>query len=176
MMLRALGPVAFLIAVAALVPLRQVLPADFSAANASGTVWNGRITSARWQGVNLGSFNIGLRLAPLLLGEARLAVDGPDLSGGVILGQGVEALTGRRMVAGLPINSLAAQDLTLLFKDGQCASASGTVAASLQANGEVLSGTPRCIGNAAAVSLASADGLTALTLTLSAGGQMSFAP
>lgn len=175
MTLRIVGLVAFLISAIALIPLRQILPEDFSAATVNGTIWNGSVEGGRWQGFELGNFDLALHSGALLLGEARLGVSGPDLSGQVILGEGVEALSGRRMLVGLPVSSLQAQDLTLHFQNGQCTSASGTLWVTLPTGATTLSGTPRCVGNQATVALASADGLITSTLTLSATGQIGFA-
>jgi hypothetical protein len=179
-MIRLAALAGFLLGAVALVPLRLILPEGLAATRASGTVWNGHLEGASWRGVNLGTLDIALQPLALFVGQARLKLSGPDLTGTLILGQGVEALSGQRTLAGLPITSLTAQDLTLRFEGGQCAAASGSVSASLPGStgqlGGPLSGVPRCTGSSASLSLASPDGLSTLSLTLSASGQLSVSP
>lgn len=171
-MIRAFALLGFLIGALALLPLRLVMPAGLSASSAEGSIWKGRLTDASWRGIRLGTLDVRLQPLPLLLASARLRIDGPDLSGTLILGQGVEALTGRRPLTGLPITSLEARDLNLRFGNGQCQSASGTVIATLPGSPAPVSATPRCTGATASLTLASPDGLASLTLALGADGQL----
>jgi hypothetical protein len=175
-MIRLFALAGLLLGAAAMAPLRFALPAELSATRASGTVWNGHLEGASWRGINLGTVDAALQPLSLLVGEARLALSGPGLSGDLILGQGVEALSGQRTLSGLPITSITAQSLTLRFENGECAAASGSLSATLPDSASLLSGTPRCTGSSASISLASPDGLSTLALALSASGQLQIAP
>lgn len=175
-MIRLFALAGFVLAAAALLPLRLAVPEGLAATSASGTIWSGHLEGASWRGVNLGTLGVGLRPLALFRGQARLALSGPDLSGDLVLGQGVEALSGQRSLVGLPITSLAAQDLTLRFEDGQCAAASGSVSATVPGSGAPLGGVPRCTGSSASITLASPDGQFTLALTLGADGVLGIAP
>jgi general secretion pathway protein N len=173
----------FVIAALALLPLRIALsnaPSQgLTASSASGTIWQGQLTDAAWRGIRLGTLDIALQPLALLTANAKFAVGGPDLTATLVLGEGIEALSGRRPLTGLPITSLTAQDVTLRFKDGQCEAASGTITVTLPvtlaASPTPITATPRCTGATASLTLASPDGLTHLTLALSASGRLSIA-
>ncbi len=177
-MIRLAALAGFLLGAAALVPLRVALPAGLSATRASGTIWNGHLEGAAWRGVMLGTLDVGLRPLALLTGEARLALSGPDLMGDVIIGEGVETLSGARALNGLPmagvITGIAASSLSLRFEDGQCVAASGSLSATRPGSAAPLAGTPRCTGSSASITLASPDGLSTMALAITASGDVRF--
>lgn len=167
----------FLLGAVLLVPLRLVVPDGISAAGARGTIWGGTLEGANWRGTGIGDVALALQPLGLLRGDVRLGLggglEGGGLEGVVIAGWGVEGLSGRRALSGLPVDSVAARDVTLGFEDGRCVAASGSLSVTMPGQAAPLVATPRCAGAGAILAFASADGLEGLTISIAADGQMS---
>ena len=136
------------LALIALLPLRIALGAadleqlGLTARKVTGTIWSGQIGGLALNRQALGNFNVRLEPLPLLAGRASMRFDrieddlqGP-LSGLLRSGgatRGVDGLTGRLATAGLfapvPIEALDFDQVAILFRDGRCAEANGTVTA-----------------------------------------------
>jgi general secretion pathway protein N len=155
----------FALALLASLPMRLVLGwagAGISAREASGTAWSGSLKEARAGAAILGDLDARLAPLPLLLGRARLEIErssaAPDrLSGALVVSRNMratESLTGMvpidAQLAGLPVESLSLNDMTVRFRDGQCDRAEGMVTASLSgstlgaASPASVSGSVRC--------------------------------
>lgn len=182
---------ALLFSLAALLPLRFALDwlgfADkgLAAREATGSVWLGALTEARFGTVALGDVATRLRFLPLLLGRARLDLEQADdgLKGGVTVsrhGFGIDDATGRieaEALADLPPPTLDLSDLSVRFADGQCAHAEGLVKARFA--GELVgvsltagfSGEARCEGPAVLLPLVSQSGGDRLDVRLFADGR-----
>jgi general secretion pathway protein N len=182
---------ALLFSLAALLPLRFALGwlgyADkgLAAREATGSVWLGALTEARFGTVALGDVGTRLRFLPLLLGRARLDLQQADdgLRGGVTVsrhGFGIDDATGRieaGALADLPPPTLDLADLSVRFGDGQCLHAEGLVKARFA--GELVgvsltagfSGEARCDGQAVLLPLVSQPGGDRLDVRLFADGR-----
>lgn len=171
---------AFLFALVALLPLRLAIDwfglADhgLTAREAQGSVWLGALDEARVGAIELGDLGTGLRTLPLLVGRARLDVEGGDegnrIEGGLTStrhGFGIDDVTARLRLAGgagpLPLATLDTNDVSVRFADGLCRSAEGRVTASLA--GEIagmrlppLAGNARCDGGALLLPLSGRSG------------------
>lgn len=182
---------ALLFSLAALLPLRFALGwlgyADkgLAAREATGSVWLGALTEARFGTVALGDVGTRLRFLPLLIGRARLDLQQADdgLRGGVTVsrhGFGIDDATGRieaGALADLPPPTLDLADLSVRFGDGQCLHAEGLVKARFA--GELVgvsltsgfSGEARCEGQAVLLPLVSQSGGDRLDVRLFADGR-----
>jgi general secretion pathway protein N len=182
---------ALLFSLAALLPLRFALGwlgyADkgLAAREATGSVWLGALTEARFGTVALGDVGTRLRVLPLLIGRARLDLEQSDdgLRGGVTVsrhGFGIDDATGRiesTAVADLPPPTLDLSDLSVRFDDGMCVHAEGLVKARFA--GELVgvsltagfSGEARCDGPALLLPLVSQSGGDRLDVRLFADGR-----
>jgi general secretion pathway protein N len=191
------GPVALfgglmLLALLVFLPLRLVLGAiglgeqGFSARTVTGSVWDGRLNEARFGALALGSLDASLSPFALLLGRARVAVDGdPGLIHGAITmsrhGQGIGDMTATlptgAAFAPLPVNQLALEGVTVHFTDGVCDKAEGRVRARLigEAAGIALpaelSGAARCDGGALLLPLVSQAGTEGIELRITGQGR-----
>ncbi len=191
------GPAALfgaLLVVALLVflPMRLVLgwiglgDQGFSARTVTGSIWDGRLEEARFGDLALGSLDASLSPLALLLGRARVAIDGDPgvIHGAVVLsrhGQGVDELTAMlptgRAFAPLPVTRLVLEGVTIRFEDGICARAEGRVRATLvgEAGGialpSELTGTARCDGEALLLPLASQSGAESIAMRITAAGR-----
>lgn len=186
--------VAFALALGAFLPLRTAIDwlaleeRGLSAREAQGTVWIGALRDARFGPVPLGDLHAGLDGLPLLLGRARVALEGgepgPPLAGAATVtgaGFGLHDVEGRiaggALFAPLPVAALDLTDVSAHFRDGRCASAEGRVRAELA--GELggialpggLSGNARCDGEALLVPLAGQSGLERVDLRIFADGR-----
>lgn len=155
-----------LMALLALVPLRIALVGlveqGFTARQVAGTVWYGRIGELSLRARRLGTFEVRLDPGPLLVGAVQLGfhrMDDPNgsLDGTLVAGaaRGIGSTSGRLAIAGLagqiPVDTLQLDDVTILFRGGQCVEASGRVtmlvAASLPGlSGAQFQGAPACDG------------------------------
>ena len=182
---------ALLFALAALVPLRFAMGwlgfADkgLSAREASGSIWLGALSEARFGTVPIGDVATRLRFLPLLVGRARLDLEQSDdgFRGGVTLsrhGFGIDDATGTiegPALAELPPPSLDLADVSFRFADGLCAYAEGLVKARFAGElGSVplaatFSGEARCDGAALLLPLASQPGGERLDVRLFADGR-----
>jgi general secretion pathway protein N len=147
----------------------------FTARRASGTIWSGTLTEARFGDVELGTLRAGLSPLPLLAGRARIDLrsrDGdpePRLAGAFTVSRnavGLDDASGPIPVgqafAPLPVTALDLSDVSVRFVDGACESAEGRVRATLAAGAlplpGSLSGSARCAGGALVLPLAGAAG------------------
>ncbi len=159
-----------------------------TARSAGGTVWSGQLDQARLGPVDLGTLDVGLKPLPLLLGRAsmdieRAAAEGTQpLAGTVSVGIGrraIEGLTGSvggNSIGGLPIESIAFDNATVVFADGRCVEAAGraTVTVGLSIAGLQLrngmTGGLNCEGPDLVTTLTGQSGLERLRLTVDAEG------
>ena len=141
---------------------------------AEGTVWSGRLRGASLHGLALGDLGVGLSPLQLLLGTRALRVTGKGEDGAhrlrLLQGRrnGVDGAEGRfhaNGLAGLPGVGMDVDfaQLAVVFTDGHCARAQGSVRASLawpgqEAASTVLSGSPQCADRAAVLPLRSESG------------------
>lgn len=182
--------VAFLLLLAALLPLRVALDQlgfderGLSARAVTGSLWSGRLTEARARGVALGDLDAGLALLPLLIGEARVDLRGDTWRGTAIQSSdqaGVVGLTGRlrpeNVPPSLPIGSIEFTDVAAHFRGGICAEASGSIRvepradAAALANLGPLQGSLRCDGDALLAPLVSATSRERVDLRLFGDGR-----
>lgn len=183
----------FLVGLIALFPLRLALgmasgPHDLlSAKQVSGSIWSGQIGEATLGNEMIGTFDVAAHPLPALIGrisadfERLGGMDGP-LSGTVHAGtgsQGVTGLNGRldvsQLLAPLPAGAVSFGDATMLFDDGSCSEASGSVAVTaamgLPDMNRTLEGTLSCADDGRAMaSLSGPRGAERLTFTLDADG------
>lgn len=169
------------LALFALLPLRIVLGGSdlgqigFTARQVAGTIWYGRIGDLHLRSQPLGTFDVSVDPLPLLFGTVSMRfnrLDSPEgpLAGRLIAGlsRGMRSTSGRiavgDMFAPVPIGALELNDVTVLFRNGECAEASGRVTPILTAPipgvrlDPSLSGTMECEGERARVELASPSG------------------
>ena len=183
----------FVLALLALFPLRPALQiagaerSGLAARAVAGTVWNGAMGDVRLRHLRLGDFSVSLNPLALLTGSANLHFtrfkdsDGPltgELRSGHHTG-GVAHLKGRVAAAGLfgqmPLDALEFSDTTILFRDGHCARAEGTMTAMLgQALGALdlspdMRGQWRCDGDRARIVLSAGAGQQADFLLAASG-------
>lgn len=146
---------AFAIGLIAIFPLRLAIDlstgpdSSLSARQVGGTIWAGRIGDLGLKGQPLGSFDVAAKPLPMLIGRFEMAAtridadDGP-LAMTLVTGGGSEGLidaVGRievaRWMAPIPVKALLLEDVTVLFEDGRCAKAEGTIRA-LPSFGSIL--------------------------------------
>lgn len=185
----------FLLAVVALLPLRLALDwltldqQGLSARKAEGSVWLGRLAEARFGDAPLG--DLGARLSPiqLLVGRARVDLEGTDESAPQMKGAlgvsrnsfGVDDMTAAIPVgavfAPLPIDTLDLSDVSVRFKDRQCDHAEGRVRATVAGDiagislGQGLGGNARCEGGALLLPLQGQSGMERLVIKLFEDGR-----
>lgn len=184
----------FAVSLLLLLPLRLVAgwvglgDAGLSARAVHGSVWFGTIDEAAFGGVALGDLRARLSPLTLLLGEARVSVQGrgagPSAQGAVAVSRhssGIDdasaSLPTGAVFAPLPISQLDLSAASVRFDDGRCARAQGTVRATVTGTiagvdlGGSMSGAARCDGGALALPLRSAASGGAIDLRLSADGR-----
>lgn len=170
-----------LIALIALFPLRVALGISdlermgFTARQVAGTIWYGRIGELHLRSQPLGTFEGKLDPTALLLGNVSMRINRMDSPDGVLTGQliagfrrGLKDADGRvtvgAMFAPLPVEALELKGATLLFRNGRCAEAGGSVTPliALPAPGLNLgldfTGTLECNGDRVRVRSRSASG------------------
>jgi general secretion pathway protein N len=182
---------ALLFSLAALLPLRFALgwlgysDKGLTAREATGSLWAGALSEARFGTVPLGDVGTRLRMLPLLVGRARLDIEQSDdgLRAGVTLsrhGFGIDDATGTiegPALAELPPPTLDLADVSFRFADGLCAYAEGLVKARFAGElGSVplaagFSGEVRCDGPALLLPLVSQSGAERLNVRLFADGR-----
>ena len=177
----------------ALLPLRLVLgmvglgEQGLTARRVGGTLWGGRLVEARFGEVALGDVGARLGFWPLLVGRARLELDGAGarpLHGAVTVGRhafGVDDMTASlatgQLFAPLPVTALDLDDASVRFRDGQCEQAEGRVRATLAGEAAgvplppVLSGPARCEAGALLLPLTSTAGTETATLRVFGDGR-----
>ena len=139
--------IAFAIGLIAIFPLRLAIDlstgpeSTLSAKQIGGTIWDGRIGDLGLNGQPLGTFDVAAKPLPMLIGRFEMqatridAGDGP-LDMKLVTGGGREGVidaNGRvevaRWMAPIPVEALLLEDVTVLFDDGQCAEAEGSIRA-----------------------------------------------
>ena len=141
-------------------------PDDLSVRQVEGTLWTGRLTGVRWQGQMFDTVDAALHPLSWTWGIPRLALraDGLDiaLSGGRVQGlhraDGPVEFAPSASWSGLALTAQA-DGLQVLFADGRCLRAGGTL--QVQAQGAAipgdtvqLAGPARCDGEEAHIDLA----------------------
>ncbi len=185
---------AFLVVASLLfVPLRAVLgwtglgEAGLTAREVTGSLWAGRLVEARFGDVALGDLDARLAFWPLIVGRARLELEGEGerpLHGAVSVSRhamGVDDMTASlltgQLFAPLPVTALDLDGATVHFRDGVCEQAEGRVRATLagEAGGvplpTSLSGPARCEAGALVLPLASQAGTEVATLRIQGDGR-----
>lgn len=180
----------FFAALLAFLPMRLALgwlgagEQGLTARAASGSVWAGRLTDARFGDLALGDLDAALSPVALLVGQARISLNrGDALHGAVGIsrhGRRIDDLTASlttgRVFAPLPVSRLDLADVTIRFADDRCEAAAGRVTATLagDAAGIALptsvSGNARCEGTALLLPLASQAGTETITLRITGTG------
>lgn len=188
---RTLFAALFAIAVVAFLPMRLALgwagldSQGFSAREVTGTIWSGRLVEARFGDIALGDLDAGVSPFALLIGRARVALEGQSadpaqrLSGTIELSRNRAAvldadgpLPAGAAFAPLPVTGLDMDDVSVRFVDGACESADGRVRASLAGGylGQPLpgsvAGNARCDAGALLLPLRSAAGVEGVALRL----------
>ena len=182
------------LAVIALFPLRLALGLSdmrtigFTARQAEGTIWSGRIGELHMRSQSLGTVDVALDPFALLIGNIsmrfsrRADPDGP-LEGRLVAGftRGLIDTSGRiavsDMFAPLPVAALELDRVTIKFRDGQCDQASGKVRPIIAAPlpgvtfDAGLSGTVECDGQRARVRMASPSGAERLEFYVRESGE-----
>ena len=148
----------------ALVPLRMALGGleqqGFTARQVAGTIWEGRIGELNFRSRRLGTFAVAVEPLALLTGTVKLGFDRLDDPQGILKGtlisggqRGFRETTGRVGIAGLfgalPLDAIAFDKVSVLFKGENCSKAAGQVTVFMAAplpgvDGVVLRGSPRC--------------------------------
>lgn len=176
-------------------PLRLVLgvaglgEAGLTARAVRGTIWGGSLVEARFGDLSLGDLRAHLQPLPLLIGRARIELDGRagdgprPLHGAISVSRhliGVDDLSATlptgRVFAPVPVSMLDVDALTVHFRDGACEQAEGRVRATL--SGDVggialpaaVAGNARCDGAALLLPLASSAGTESIALRITAAG------
>lgn len=152
----------------------------------TGSVWNGQLRNARWDGVPLGDLDIGLDPRSLLGGNPELAftrlnsgVNGATLNGSVGGSRQEKRIVGldgdlqlELLPAPVPRVALTFADVSASFSNSRgCMAAGGTITARisgipLMGDSPPISGTPRCDGDALLTRLAAPTAPLALDLWL----------
>ncbi|SEM42574.1 type II secretion system protein N (GspN) [Sphingomonas gellani] len=178
-------------------PLRLVLgwldagSVGLTARSAGGSVWAGSLTDAHLGRLALGDLRAHLSPWSLLIGRARVELDGRGdaadrLRGAVTVSRhraGLDDFTASlatgALFAPLPVTRLDLDAVSVHFADGGCRDAVGrvTVALSPGAAGialpATLTGTPRCDGTALLLPLVSTAGSESVTVRMSSAGSYS---
>ena len=154
-----------------------------SAAEVSGSVWNGHLTAAQYRGIPLGDIEASLNPFALIAGTRRVAVHGPQGKATLVQGtlRGLEAADAAIEIGHLhptlPLTGrLRLEQATLLFSAGRCVRAEGRIATDILQrafSGPDVAGTLTCAGEAA---LARLDGRledvqVSVAIRLDAGGR-----
>lgn len=162
--------------------------AGLAARSVTGSIWDATLGEAQFGDLALG--DLGARLSPwsLLIGEARLALDGAPrpLQGAVSVsrhGFSIDDVTATlptgRVFQPLPVGALDLTAVTVHFADGNCVKAEGRVRATLvgDAAGVALppsvAGNARCDGGALLLPLASDAGRETVALRITGAGRYS---
>lgn len=159
-----------------LLPLRQVtrhVAPELTAREISGSVWKGRLSGARWRGIELGDLELGLDPRALLGGELRLDFvrGASQLTGRLGTDNGIHSAERLNGAVRVPLASAFASDLDVALINaaisvddaGRCHSAGGKVATRISGipgigASPTLTGVARCDDGALMLPLASADG------------------
>lgn len=182
-----------LLALLALFPLRIALAMSdlqrvgFTARQVAGTIWYGRIGDLQLRSQPLGTMEVRLNPLALLVGRVSMrfnrmddpqgGLNGRLLSGGM---QGVESVSGRidvsQIFAPLPLEALELEEVTVLFRNGQCVDGSGRVTPVMSVpipglTAGRLAGTLQCEGQRARVTMTSGSGAERIEFYVNASGR-----
>lgn len=181
------------IALALLMPLRIALGLSdferigFTARQVAGTIWYGRLGDLHLRSQPLGTFEVELDPAALLIGNVSMRFNrledpqGP-LTGRLVAGsrRGIRDTSGRlaigQLLAPLPVEALDLDQVTLLFRGGSCSDAGGRVTAIIASPvpglelGGGVTGTVRCDRDRARLSMTSASGQERFAVLIGADG------
>jgi general secretion pathway protein N len=180
------------LALFAVFPLRLALDwsdlgrIGITARQVAGTIWYGRIGELHLRSQPLGTLEVALDPAALLIGNVSMSFkrmessEGP-LAGHLVAGwrRGLAKTNGRidvsQVFAPLPVGALDLQDVTVLFRNGQCDEASGRVVPVISApipgvELSGLSGTVECDGERARVRIDSGSGAERVEFYLQGNG------
>jgi general secretion pathway protein N len=173
----------FVAALLVFLPLRLALgwfglaEQGMTAREVTGSIWAGSLREARFGQVALGDLSAGVSPLPLLVGRARVDLDGTAtppaarLSGAIGLSRhsfGLDDVTATLPVGNafrpVPVTMLDLEDVSVTFRGDSCEKAEGRVRATMA--GEIgglvvpgsLTGTARCDGGALLLPLTSAAG------------------
>ncbi|QNE30739.1 type II secretion system protein N [Sphingomonas sp. NBWT7] len=188
---RALFAAMLAIALLALLPMRLALgwfglgEQGLTARAVSGSIWSGTLREARFGDIALGDLSAGVSPLRLLLGEARIALEGtastpaPRLSGAIIVSRssfGLDHVTASLPVGmafrPLPVTTLDLDDVVARFRGDTCEEASGRIRATMAGDlggtavPSALAGSARCDAGALLLPLASAAGNEGSTIRL----------
>lgn len=154
-----------------------------------GSIWSGRVDQLMIGAVAMGNVRVALSPMALLVGRARFNLSRQvglpdDIKGALTLGMGrvgIDDVTGAvplgRMLAPLPIGSLAMEDVSMYFSAGHCGHAEGRVRAHVTGQipglnlSQGLSGAAICDGDALLLPLVSQSGMEKITLRLWESGR-----
>ncbi len=185
-----------LVALIVLFPMRLALGVfglageGLSAREVTGPVWWGGLNEAHYGNIALGGVSASLSPVNLLIGRARIHVEGQEdgananLTGAVIFSRntsGVDDVTAT-VPAGdafgpVPISSVQLDGVSVRFRDGRCETAAGRITASLAATmpqlnlPPTLTGVARCESGALLIPLASQAQTESIAVTIEADGK-----
>lgn len=181
----------FVTALIAFLPLRLALgwfglaQQGMTAREVTGSIWAGSLREARFGQIALGDLSAGVSPLQLLVGRARVDLDGtaagpaPRLSGAVGISRhsfGLDDVTASLPVGNafrpVPVTTLDLEDVSVRFRGDTCEKAEGRVRAFMA--GEIgglampasLTGNARCDGGALLLPLTSAAGNEGSTIRL----------
>ena len=156
----------------------------FNARAITGSIWGGTLKEARFGDLGLGTLDASLSPLALLIGRARVSLDGgATLHGAMTISRnarGVDKMSGTLPTGGvfapLPVTQLTLDELTVHFEGDTCDMAEGRVTAAM--GGEVagialpasVSGNARCDGGALLLPLASQSGAESVSLRVTGAG------
>lgn len=182
---------ALLPAAVLMVPLQVLadwaLPAHgIAAREIAGSVWQGHLRGARWQGYAMGDLSLALQPWALAGGTRAFLVRGDTVALRVLQGRrtGFDGLQGE--LRALPVPGLPAlradlrfADTAVVFVQGRCAEAGGRVEVALHLPGReqdpmLLAGTAECAERAAVLPLRPQDGAARVDAELQVRADGSF--
>lgn len=180
---RRVFPVALVLALALLMPLRVVLGlggGPLAAEAVTGSVWNGKLEAASLSGERLGDLDAGLSFLPLFLGKANVRVDGALIHGAILAtlsGSGVSistiSLPLSRIIGPVRLAGLEANGVNIRYRRKGCAEAEGRVTLTIRTmlGEQRLSGDLRCSGQALAADLVSQSAMQRISVRFPGSGR-----
>ncbi|MBA3578064.1 MAG: type II secretion system protein N [Sphingomonas sp.] len=183
-----------LLAMLALFPLRLAIAwsdldeMGFAARQVGGTIWYGRLGDLQLRSQPIGTLEVTVDPAALLVGTINMRfgrIDGPEgpLTGNLVAGfsRGIKSTSGRiaatEIFAPVPVGALELKDVTVLFRDGQCSEASGQITPVITVPlpgvrfDAAMAGTVECDGERARVELTSPSGAERIDFHVQQTGQ-----
>lgn len=183
------------IALVVFLPMRAALgwagvgAQGFVARSVSGTIWGATLRDAQFGDLALGDLHARLSPWPLLVGRAKIVLEGPESAAQTLRGAasisrhavGIEDLTAHIATGGVfapvPVSALDLDAVSVVFRDGRCESAEGRVRATLSGDvggialPQTVAGNARCDGDALMLPLTSQAGVEGIALRIDAGGR-----